>query len=112
MFEEAMDEAKDFFEDIFEHLFEHDDKKKKKGNELYNRTRGAYHFTERVDSLIKMVFGASIFVSAMIASVWGFASMSAVVESFVEGWLGRTVLLVIGVSYAINGAWRLFHSKK
>lgn len=112
MFDEIFDEAKDFFEDIFEHFFEHDERKKKHGNELYARTKSAYHFTERIDSLMKIIFGVSIFVSAVVASVWGFASVSGMVEAFVSGWLGRIVLLLIGVSYMLNGVWRFFHSKK
>lgn len=111
MFEEIIDEAKDFFEDIFEHTFERDESNKKKGQSLSQRTVRAYRFTERVDSVMKIVFGTSIFVSAVIASVWGFASMGAIVESFVSGWVGRFALILIGVSYTINGVWRFFHSK-
>ncbi len=112
MFEEVFEEGKDFFEDIFEHLFEKDESKKKRGSSLTQRTIHAYHFTERVDSLMKIIFGISIFVSAVIASVWGFASMSTVVEAFVSSWIGRIVLIVIGISYAINGIWRFLHTKK
>lgn len=109
---EFFEEGADFFEDIFEHFFEHDEKRKKQGQSLTERTRHAYQFTERVDSFMKIVFGASIIVSAVIASVWGFASVSAVVEAFVSSFPGRFVLLIIGVSYLVNGVWRFFHSKK
>lgn len=112
MWSEFIDDAKDFFEDIFEHLFENNDEKKKKGVTLTERTKHAYHFTERVDSLIKMIFGSSIIVSAFIASAWGFASIGDVVKAFVDSWPGRIVLVFIGISYFLNGLWRLFHSKK
>lgn len=108
---EFIEEGAEFFEDIFEHFFEHDESKKKHGNALLTRTKHAYHFTEKVDSIIKMVFGASILVSALAATAWGFASVGDLVKSFVESWPGRIVLLVIGVSYLVNGLWRLFHNK-
>jgi len=112
MFGEIIEEAQDFFEDIFEHFFERDEEKKKKGQSLVERTKHAYHFTERVDSFMKVVFGFSIFVSAVIASVWGFASVSGMVESFISSWFGRIILMFIGTSYIVNGYWRFFHAKK
>ena len=111
MFGEFFDDAGDFFEDIFEHFFERDETKKKSGPSLTERTRHAYHFTERVDSLMKMMFGASILVSAVVASVWGFASVGDLVKVFVESFIGRVALFVIGLSYVVNGLWRFFHKK-
>lgn len=112
MWSDFFEEAGDFFEDIFEHLFERDEEKRKKGVSLAERTKHAYHFTERVDSLMKMIFGGSIVVSAFIASAWGFASVGDVVRAFIDSWPGRIVLTIIGVSYFLNGLWRFFHSKK
>lgn len=109
---EFFDDAQDFFEDIFEHFFERDEEKKKKGVTLAERTKHAYQFTERVDSLMKMIFGASIIVSAIIASAWGFASVGDIVKAFVESWPGRIVLVIIGISYSVNGLWRFSHPKK
>jgi hypothetical protein len=111
MLEEIWEEAKDFFEDIFEHLFENDVSKRKSGTMLAERTKHAYHFTERVDSFMKIIFGGSIFISAVISSVWGFASVGDLVKEFVDSWPGRIVLIFIGTSYFINGIWRFFHRK-
>lgn len=60
---------------------------------------------------MKVVFGASIFISAAISSVWGFASIGEIVKVFVDSWLGRILLVFLGISYLINGTWRFFHSK-
>lgn len=109
---EFFEDAGDFFEDIFEHLFEKDEEKKKKGASLTERTKHAYQFTERVDSIMKMIFGGSIIISAVVASAWGFASVGDIVGAFVDSWPGRILLIIIGVSYFLNGSWRFFHSKK
>ena len=110
MFGEILEEARDFFEDIFEHLFEKD-KEKHKDVAAIERTKLAYQFTERVDSLMKIVFGASIFVSAIVASVWGFTAVGDIVRSLTDSIPGRAVLIFIGISYLINGIWRFFHTK-
>lgn len=109
---EFLDDAKDFFEDIFEHFFEHDEGKKKHGPSLTERTKRAYQFTEKVDSLMKAIFGISILTSAIVASAWGFASIGDIVKSFVDSLLGRLALFIIGGSYLVNGVWRFFHSKE
>lgn len=111
MWNEFFEEAGDFFEDIFEHFFEKDEEKKKKGTSLTERTKHAYHFTERVDSFMKMIFGASILISAVIATTWGFASVGDIVKAFVESWIGRIALVIIGISYFVNGLWRFLHKK-
>jgi hypothetical protein len=111
MFEEITEEAKDFFEDIFEHLFEKDEKKHKDSATVLKRTKLAYHFTERVDSLMKIIFGISILMSALVASVWGFTAVGDMVRALITNPLGRSALFLIGVSYMINGIWRLFHSR-
>lgn len=111
MFEEIIDEGKDFFEDIFEHFFEKDEGKHKDKSLIQERTRMAYLFTERIDSLMKIIFGTSIFISAIVASLWGFTALGDLVKGLLTSFPGRTVLAVIGVSYLINGTWRLFHPR-
>lgn len=111
MIDEIIEEARDFFEDIFEHLFERDPEKKKTGASLTQRTKHAYYFTDKVDSLMKFMFGVSILISAIVASAWGFSSVGDLVKAFVDSWPGRIVLIFIGVSYLVNGVWRFFHSK-
>jgi len=111
MFEEIIEEAKDFFEDVFEHLFEKDGKKHKDSATVLKRTKLAYHFTERVDSLMKIIFGISILVSAIVASVWGFTAVGDMVRALATNLFGRSALFLIGASYMVNGIWRLFHSR-
>lgn len=111
MFEEIWEEAKDFFEDIWEHLFERDERKHKDSSYIQNRTKLAYQFTERIDNLIKIMFGVSIFISAVVSAVWGFTAMGDMVKILLTSYIGRFLLILIGVSYAVNGTWRLLHGK-
>lgn len=112
MFEEIIEEAKDFFEDIFEHFFKKDHRKHKEAPEIAKRTHLAYQFTERVDSLMKIIFGFSISVSAIISTVWGFTAVGDMVRTLVNSWAGRIILIFIGISYLVNGLWRLLHSRR
>lgn len=93
-----MEEAKDFFEDIFELLFERDHDKHKDTLAVHERTRLAYLFTVRIDSLMKIIFGASIFVSAIVASVWGITAVSDMVNILISSIYGRGILIFIGIS--------------
>lgn len=111
MFEEFFDEGKDFFEDIFEHLFEKDEEKHKDTASIERRTHMAFLFTERIDSLMKIIFGISIFIFAIIASVWGFTALGDLVRGLLSSLLGRSILIILGISYLINGFWRLFHPR-
>lgn len=111
MFEKVIEEAKDFFEDIFEHLLEKDHRKVKETPEIIERTHLAYQFTERVDSLMKIILGSSISISAIIATVWGFTAVGDMVRMLVNNPLGRVILLFIGLSYLVNGIWRFFHAR-
>ncbi len=109
MLDEIVEEAKDFFEDIFEHLFEQE--REKNTIAVHERTRLAYLFTERVDSFIKIIFGISILLSAIVASVWGFVAVGDMVRELVNSIFGRILLGFIGVCYLINGVWRFFHTR-
>lgn len=111
MLEEIIEEAKDFFEDVFEHLFEKDGEKNKNTIAVHERTRLAYLFTERVDSFIKIIFGVSILLSAIVASVWGFVAVGDMVRSLVSSLPGRMLLVFIGACYLVNGLWRFFHTR-
>lgn len=111
MFEEIWEEAKDFFEDIVEHLFEKEKYKHRDPSYIQKRTQLAYQFTERVDNLIKIMFGISIFISAVVSAVWGFTAMGDMVKILLTSYIGRFFLILIGVSYTVNGIWRLLHRK-
>lgn len=115
LIEEIQEEAADFWEDVSEHLF----KGKKlpatieKTNALPLSTiRPAYLFADRVDSLIKILFGVSIIVSGIGAAFWGFSSISDLVKALVDSLLGRLVLVIVGLSYLITGIWKFFHLHK
>jgi len=111
MFEEIWEEAGDFFEDIWEHLFEKDKYKQRDASYIQRRTLLAYQFTERIDNLIKIIFGISIFISAVVSAVWGFTAMGDMVKILLTSYIGRFFLILIGISYAANGTWRLLHRK-
>jgi|SRR3989338_9156283 len=112
-FEELWDEITDFFEDFWEHAIQ---KPKKPTN---TRTvwvggaevhvRPAYLFAERIDNLLKIIFGASIAISAFTATFLGFASLSELVDILLTSLWGRVCMFLIGTSYLIIAIWKLFH---
>ena len=109
MLAEIFDDASDFFEDIYENLFEREALSRKDHSAVVARTKHAYQYTERVESVLKMIFGISIVVSAIVATVWGFSSVGEMVKALVSSWYGRLALSIIGVSYFLNGLWRYLH---
>lgn len=74
--------------------------------------RPAYLFAERVENAIKMLFGASVLLSAVTSTFVGFASLSGLVETLIKSLPGRVVLLVIGFSYLIVAFWKTLHLNK
>lgn len=108
---EIFDDASDFFEDLYENLFEREKLRNKDKSTLLTRTKHAYHYTERVEGVLKMIFGFSIFISAVIATVWGFSSVGEIVKALVSSWYGRVALSLIGISYFLNGLWRYIHAR-
>lgn len=114
-FEELSEEAEDFFEDFFD-LF----KKKKISRPLKEvdwfgstvSVRPAYLFAEKIESLLKIIFGVSIFISAIFASLYGFASTSQLLKTLIVSYLGRIVLAFVGLSYLIIGLWKLLNLPK
>ncbi|MBT3720765.1 hypothetical protein HN789_04170 [archaeon] len=114
-FEELFDEAEDFFEDFVD-VF----KKKKiprplKEVDWFGSTvlvKPAYIFAEKIESLLKIIFGTSIFVSAILASLYGFASTSQLLKSLITSGFGRIVLVFVGFSYFTIGLWKLLKLPK
>lgn len=112
--EEFIDEISDFFEDYAEHVF-----KKRPKHSPKEKTavvsgalvvvRPAYLFAERIDNILKIVFGVSLCVSAFTATFLGFASLSQLVDVLINSILGRSLMLVIGASYLLTAFWRLLH---
>lgn len=111
--EELWDEFTDFFEDFFEHAFRKPKKAKQTRTILSGgvevKVRPAYIFAERVDNVIKIIFGLSIAISAFTVTFFGFASLADLVDMLIATLWGRVFMFVIGTSYVIIAAWKLFH---
>ena len=111
------EEFVDFVEDSFEHLFKKKKfkiKKLKKIN-LYGTllsVRPAYAFAERVENLLKLIFGFSILISAIYSSFWGFTRTSELLEYLISSLFGRLFMIIIGSSYLIIGIWKTVHLRK
>jgi hypothetical protein len=110
---EWKEESDDFFEDFFKKRKRL--KKNLKRVRLYGANvavRPAYLFAERIESLLKIVFGFSIFVSAIIASFWGFTRTSELLTALINSALGRVFMIFIGFSYFIIGLWKILQLHK
>lgn len=114
--EELWDEISDFFEDFFEHLTKRKPSRPKKEKEVVidgalMSVRPAYVFAERVDNLLRILFGASIIISAVTATFLGFTSISELLGILINNLWGRAILFVIGASYLVIAVWKLLHLK-
>jgi hypothetical protein len=117
LFEEIWDELSDFFEDLFEHLFKGRPKEPRKEKTIIvegvaRTVRPAYLFAERVDSLLRIIFGASVVISALTATFLGFASLGDLVEVLIFTFWGRVIAFFIGASYLLIGLWKTLHLGK
>lgn len=74
--------------------------------------RPAYLFAERIDNLIKIVFGGSVLISGITATFIGFASLSGLVEVLIKTLPGRFAMIVIGLSYVVIAVWKTLHLNK
>ena len=109
--EELFEEAEDFFEDLFENIFvkRKFKFKKLKKIKLYGTivaVRPAFLFAERIESLLKILFGFSILISGIIASFWGFTRLSDLMTALITSFVGR-IIIIIGFSYFLLGIWKL-----
>lgn len=115
-FEELCDEASDFFEDLFELLGKTPPKNPVSKAVILNgavvMVRPAYLFAERVDAILRLVFGISIVVSAITASILGFPSLSELLKAMLFTVFGRMLMVVIGFSYLLIASWKLLHLRQ
>lgn len=115
-FDEIWDEASDFFEDFFEQLGKRPEKKPVKKTAVLNGVevvvRPAYLFAERVDLLLRIVFGLSIMLSAVTASFLGFATLSELLKELIFTLFGRLLMMIIGCSYLMTAVWRMLHLRQ
>lgn len=111
-FEEIWDEASDFYQDLWE-LFTkrtHSRPVKRKKTVIDGVTmtvRPAYLFARRVDNTLKLVFGVSICVSGLTATIFGFTKLSDLLDALIGTYPGRGLMLVIGGSYVLTAIWSL-----
>lgn len=113
-FEEIGEEIEDFFEDYKGHILRKESKsppseRKVVRNGVLVTVRPAYIFAERIDNLLKIIFGISICLSAITATFLGFTKLSDLLEVLINTLPGRTLMFVIGASYLMTAVWRALH---
>jgi len=116
-FLELLEEIEDFIEDFCEQIFRTRKKSthKVKKLKLYGTevsVRLAFVFAERVENLLKLIFGCSICVSAIVSSFWGLTGLSDLLKVLINSLFGRIVMFTIGFCYLIIGVWKILHLKK
>ncbi|MBN1502611.1 hypothetical protein JW930_03635 [Candidatus Woesearchaeota archaeon] len=114
--EEIWEEAEDFFEDLYASIFHKKSIKIKQVRRvtlygLFVGVRPAYAFAERIENMLKIVFGVSIFMSGILATFWGFTRTSDLLEALIKSLAGRAIIVIIGISYFLLGVWKLLHIK-
>lgn len=113
-FYELWDEVSDFFEDYLEFILRKDDLRKhepKQAN-IYGKimlVKPAYIFAERLDNFLKVVFGLSITFSAISATFVGFIKLSDLLDLLISNFIGRGLMIIIGISYLLLGLWKLIN---
>lgn len=117
LFAEIKEEFLDFIEDYDELIRKRPPSKKYQNKPAVIKgeltfIRPAYLFAERVENMLKFLFGASVVLSAITSSFIGFASLSGLVESLIDSLPGRLALLVVGFSYLIIALWKTLHLNK
>lgn len=110
--EDIVEEGKDFFEDLWEHITEDRPSIPSKMKTIRLRgvqvkVRPAYVFAERIENILKIIFAVSVLVSAVTSSLWGFASLSQLVEALVTTFSGKVIMILIGTSYLLVALWKL-----
>lgn len=117
MFEELFEELEDFIEDIIESFTRKKFKRKRKKRTAFIRgvevkVRPAVIFAERLEGLLKIIFGVSIIVSAIVAFFWGLTGTSDLLRLLIKTFWGRLFMIFVGGSYALIGLWKLAKLKK
>ena len=115
-FEDIFEEGQDFFDDIKKDILKKPKKisKRLRSINLYGSTilvSPAYLFAQKIDSLLKIIFGFSILISSLLASFWGYTRTSELLEALIVSAPGRVFIFIIGFSFLILGVWKLFNLK-
>ena len=109
-FDEFWDGALDFSEDLLEIFFGERARERRKpiATNLYGSlalVRPAYLFATRVNGLVKIVAGVSVLGSALLATLWGYASTKDLLLALIESLLGRVIAVLLGCSILVVGLW-------
>lgn len=109
---EIWDEAEDFFDDFGEFFFLRKRSRKINPrlitlNGVTTVVRPAYLFAERLDNLLKLVFGISMCISAITATFLGYSTLSQLLASLITNPFGRVIIFIIGLSTLTTGTWKL-----
>ena len=104
---EIFEELEDYIEDILE-MFLHKRFRKERpkrkikemGTDKY--VRPAYIAAQRVEYLIKIIFAFSIMITAIVSTIWGVTSTSALLKVLLSSIAGRFAIFLVGLSYLIN----------
>ncbi len=115
--EEFTEEVTDFGEDFWEHIAHRTPAKPHKRERMVVggvsvSVRPAYVFAERIDNILKAIFGISICISALTATFLGFTKLSDLLNILITTFWGRGVMFIIGTSYLILAIWKLMHLGK
>lgn len=112
-FDEIIDEVDDFIEDFAEHFGKKPRKQIRERevtiNGVATRVRPAYIFAERIDNVLKIIFGLSILISATTSSFLGIETLSGLLDVLITTFWGRFLMVLIGFSYFIIAFWKLLH---
>lgn len=111
--EELLEEFADFFEDFIEvftkeEIHHHEERKVNVRGHI-EMVKPAYIFAERLDHFFKIVFGASIFISAFTTTFVGFIKLSDLLDFLIKSSPGRGIMIIIGISYILLGLWKLIN---
>ena len=67
----------------------------------------AISFAERTRGVMAFILGATLIVSAVIASADGITGIKDVARYLLSHWVGRVLLAAVGISYLTYGAWKI-----
>lgn len=114
-FFELKDEAADFFEDFGEAIF-HVRRHIRLPRTvtiggMVTTVRPAYLFAERLENLLKVIFGVSIVISAFSATFVGFTKLSDLLSVLMFTIFGRVLMGFIGISYLLTALWKMLKIK-
>jgi hypothetical protein len=111
LWEEIDDFFEDFTEAIFRTRFRRYAPRHVQLGGVSMAVRPAVLFADRLDTLLKLVFGVSITVSAWTATFVGFVKLSDLLDVLISTTAGRACMMVIGLCATLSALWKLLQIK-